>query len=83
MRPRHRFSFLLGVIATLVQAGLGHAPATAAIAPATPTSRDLSSFDPGVHTLNLGEGASVEPGLYFVRLVHGANERVASVTVLE
>ena len=83
MRPRHRFSFLLGVIATLVQAGLGHAPATAAIAPATPTSRDLSSLGPGAHTLNLGEGAHVKPGLYFVRLVHGANKKIVRVSVLQ
>jgi hypothetical protein len=45
--------------------------------------RDVGALGPGAHAVNLAERARMRPGLYFVRLKQGANEKVARVTVLE
>ena len=45
--------------------------------------REVGSFGAGRHTLDLGEGTHLLPGLYLVRLTQGANTRTARVTVLD
>ena len=44
--------------------------------------REIGSLGAGQHTLDLGEGQHIAPGLYLVRLTQGANIRVTRVAVL-
>jgi hypothetical protein len=44
--------------------------------------REVGSFGAGSHSLRLGEGQLVAPGLYLVRLRQGTNSRVVRVAVL-
>jgi hypothetical protein len=46
-------------------------------------TRDVGSLGAGRHTLNLGEGRRLAPGLYVVRLRQGTNARVTRVAVLD
>jgi hypothetical protein len=46
-------------------------------------SREVGSLGAGQHTVNLAEGRKVAPGLYWVRLSQGANQRAARVAVIE
>jgi hypothetical protein len=45
--------------------------------------REVGGQGAGAHVVDLAAGARIAPGLYFVRLRQGANEKVARVTVLE
>lgn len=45
-------------------------------------AHDVGSLGAGQHTLDLGEGRPLAPGLYLVRLQQGADARVKRVTVL-
>ena len=45
--------------------------------------REVGSLGAGRHTLNLAEGRRVVPGIYWLRLVQGANQRTARVAVIE
>jgi hypothetical protein len=45
--------------------------------------REVGSLGPGRHALNLAEGRSIPPGLYFVRLVQGDRWQRARVAVIE
>ncbi len=44
--------------------------------------RELGSLGAGPHSLDLGEGRRLAPGLYLVRLTQGTSVRVTRVTVL-
>jgi hypothetical protein len=44
--------------------------------------REVGSLGVGQHTLDLGEGQRLAPGLYLVRLTQGMNTRVARVAML-
>jgi predicted lipoprotein with Yx(FWY)xxD motif len=44
--------------------------------------REVGSLGAGQHTLDLGEGQRLAPGLYLVRLSQGGNTRVTRVAVL-
>jgi hypothetical protein len=46
-------------------------------------SREVGSLGAGRHTVNLSAGRKVAPGLYWVRLSQGANQRATRVAVLE
>jgi hypothetical protein len=46
-------------------------------------SREVGSLGAGRHTVNLAEGRRLTPGLYWVRLVQGANRRSTRVAVIE
>jgi len=46
-------------------------------------SRDVGSMGTGRHTVNLSEGRSVAPGVYWVRLTQGANRKTMRVAVIE
>lgn len=46
-------------------------------------AREVGSLGAGQHTLDLGEGQHLAPGLYLVRLTQGANTRVKRVVVLK
>jgi hypothetical protein len=46
-------------------------------------AREVGSLGAGPHTVNLAEGRKVAPGLYWVRLVQGANRRATRVAVIE
>ncbi|HET9325515.1 MAG TPA: T9SS type A sorting domain-containing protein [Candidatus Eisenbacteria bacterium] len=43
--------------------------------------RDLGAFRPGPHSVSLGQGERIRPGMYFVRLRHGARSAVMKVVV--
>jgi hypothetical protein len=45
--------------------------------------REVGSLGAGRHTVNLAAGRNVVPGVYFVRLVQGANQGTARVAVIE
>ena len=45
--------------------------------------REVGSLGAGRHTANLAEGRKVVPGIYWVRLVQGANRRAMRVAVIE
>jgi hypothetical protein len=45
--------------------------------------REVGSLGAGRHTVNLAAGRKVVPGVYWVRLVQGANQRTARVAVIE
>jgi hypothetical protein len=45
-------------------------------------SREIGSLDAGQHTLDLGAGQHLAPGLYLVRLTQGENLRTTRVAVL-
>jgi uncharacterized protein DUF5650 len=45
--------------------------------------REVGSLGAGRHTVNLAEGRRVVPGIYWLRLVQGANQRTARVAVIE
>ena len=45
-------------------------------------AREVGSFGPGPHTLDLEEGGRLAPGLYLVRLRQGASSRVTRAAVL-
>jgi hypothetical protein len=46
------------------------------------SARALEGFGPGTHTIDLGEGQRLGPGLYLVRLRQGDGASVVRVTVL-
>jgi len=46
-------------------------------------ARELGSLAPGRHTVNLAAGRRVAPGLYWVRLTHGASRQQTRVAVIE
>jgi hypothetical protein len=46
-------------------------------------SRDVGAMGTGRHTVNLSDGRSVAPGIYWVRLTQGANQKTARVAVIE
>jgi hypothetical protein len=46
-------------------------------------SRDVGSLGTGRHTVNLSEGRSVAPGIYWLRLTQGTNQRTMRVAVIE
>ena len=46
-------------------------------------SRDVGAMGTGRHTVNLSAGRSVAPGIYWVRLTQGANQKTARVAVIE
>jgi len=46
-------------------------------------SREVGSLGAGSHTLALGEGLQLSPGLYLVSLRQGANRRTSRVAVVE
>jgi len=46
-------------------------------------AREVGSLGPGRHTVSLAAGRPVAPGLYWVRLTHGASQRQARVAVVE
>ncbi len=46
-------------------------------------AREVGSLGAGRHTLDLGEGQHLAPGLYLVCLRQGTNTRVTRVAVLE
>jgi hypothetical protein len=46
-------------------------------------TQDIGEFGAGRHTLDLAHGHKVAPGLYWVRLTQGANQRVTRASVLE
>ena len=45
--------------------------------------REVSSFGAGRHAVDLATGRTLSPGLYFVRLTHGADVRMTRVVVLK
>jgi len=47
------------------------------------SEREVGSLGAGRHTLDLGEGQHLAPGLYLVRLTQGANVRVTRVAALK
>ena len=46
-------------------------------------SREVGSLGVGRHTVNLSEGRRVAPGIYWIRLTHGASQRTTRVAVIE
>jgi len=46
-------------------------------------SREVGSMGVGRHSVNLAGGRKISPGLYWIRLTQGANQRVARVAVIE
>ena len=46
-------------------------------------AREVGSLGVGRHTVNLAEGRRVAPGLYWVRLTQGANQRTTRVAVIQ
>ena len=46
------------------------------------TERTVGTLGAGRHSVELGEGRRLQPGLYFVRLTQGANQRIVRTTVL-
>ena len=44
--------------------------------------RAVGVLGAGRHTVELSGGSSLGPGLYFIRLTQGTNERVARATLL-
>ena len=46
-------------------------------------TREVGLLGAGRHTVNLAEGRTLAPGLYWVRLSQGANRKTLRVTVLE
>jgi hypothetical protein len=44
--------------------------------------REVGSLGAGPHTLDLGQGTRLAPGLYLVRLTQGTNTRTLRVAVL-
>ena len=47
------------------------------------TTREVGSLGVGQHTLDLGQGLHLAPGLYLVRLTQGVNTRTTRVMVLK
>ncbi len=45
--------------------------------------REVGSLGSGRHTMKLAEGHKIAPGLYWLRLSHGAQQRSMRVTVIE
>jgi len=45
--------------------------------------RAVGMLGAGRHVVDLGTGQRIEPGLYFIRLTQGANQRVARATVVD
>ena len=46
------------------------------------TERTVGALGAGRHSIELAQGRRLEPGLYFVRLTQGANQRIVRTTVL-
>jgi hypothetical protein len=46
-------------------------------------AREVGSLGAGLHTLDLGDGGRLAPGLYLVRLRQGTSTRVTRVAVIE
>lgn len=46
-------------------------------------SADLAQYGPGSHTLRLAQGMRIMPGVYLVRLRHGAEQRSVRITVFD
>lgn len=47
------------------------------------TARDLGTLAAGRHAIDIGEGVSLQSGIYFVRLTQGPHSRVTRVAVLD
>jgi hypothetical protein len=47
------------------------------------TGRTVGTLGAGRHSIDLGEGRRLKPGLYFVRLTQGANQRIVRTTLLD
>ena len=46
-------------------------------------TREVGALGPGRHVVDMAEGSGVAPGIYFVRLIQGSNERQTRVAVIE
>ncbi len=43
--------------------------------------RDVGGLGPGLHSVNLGEGARIKTGVYFVRLHQGSNGAIKKMII--
>lgn len=46
-------------------------------------SREVGELGAGIHTLDLGDGHPMTPGVYFARLTQGTSVRVARIAILD